>query len=155
LTPVRAGETGSSAPERTLAGVDPEPGTVLPLNGQVRVYTSNGSRPVEIPDVRGKTVEEAEAALSALGISVRSTTEDYDQAIEPGKGVTLVVSNAVKIPGVIGKSVADAREILEELGLRVQVRQLTPRDSSVVISQSPTAANRVEPGSTITLVALP
>jgi len=171
LTPVRAGETGSSAPEGTLAGVDPEPGTVLPLNGQVRVYTSNGSRPVEIPDVRGKTVEEAEAALSALGISVRSTTEDYDKAIEPGsvigtepaigttidpgKGVTLVVSNAVKIPGVIGKSVADAREILEELGLRVQVRQLTPRDSSVVISQSPTAANRVEPGSTITLVALP
>ncbi|WP_040795372.1 Stk1 family PASTA domain-containing Ser/Thr kinase [Nocardia higoensis] len=171
LTPVRAGETGSTAPEGTLAKVEPEPGTILPLNGQVKVYTSNGSRPVPVPDVRGKTVEEAEAALAAVGITVRSTTESYDKTIEagsvistdpaegttidPGKGVTLVVSNAVKIPGVIGKSIADAREILEGLGLRVQVRQLTPRDSSVVISQSPGISNKVEPGSTVTLVALP
>lgn len=171
LTPVRAGETGSTAPEGTLAKVEPQPGTVLPLNGQVKVYTSNGSQPVQVPDVRGKTVEEAEAALAAVGITVRSTTESYDKTIEagsvistdpvegttidPGQGVSLVVSNAVKIPGVIGKSVADAREILQQLGLQVQVRQLTPRDSSVVISQSPTIANKVQPGSTVTLVALP
>lgn len=171
LTPVRAGETGSTAPEGTLAKVEPQPGTVLPLNGQVKVYISNGSQPVPVPDVRGKTVEEAEAALAAVGITVRSTTESYDKTIEagsvistdpaegttidPGQGVSLVVSNAVKIPGVIGKSVSDARAILEGLGLQVQVRQLTPRDSSVVISQSPTAANKVEPGSTVTLVALP
>ncbi|WP_218018226.1 Stk1 family PASTA domain-containing Ser/Thr kinase [Nocardia shimofusensis] len=171
LTPVRAGETGSTAPEGTLAKVEPAPGTVLPLNGQVKVYTSNGSQPVQVPDVRGKTVEEAEAALAAVGITVRSTTESYDKTIEagsvistdpvegttidPGQGVSLVVSNAVKIPGVIGKSVADAREILEGLGLQVQVRQLTPRDSSVVISQSPTIAAKVQPGSTVTLVALP
>ncbi|MBF6357242.1 Stk1 family PASTA domain-containing Ser/Thr kinase [Nocardia higoensis] len=171
LTPVRAGETGSAAPEGTLAKVEPQPGTVLPLNGQVKVYISNGAQPVQVPDVRGKTVEEAEAALAAVGITVRSTTETYDKTIEagsvistdpvegttidPGQGVSLVVSNAVKIPGVIGKSVADAREILEQLGLQVQVRQLTPRDSSVVISQSPTIANKVQPGSTVTLIALP
>ncbi|WP_324195885.1 Stk1 family PASTA domain-containing Ser/Thr kinase [Nocardia farcinica] len=171
LTPVQAGEAGSSAPEGTLAKVDPAPGTVLPMNAQVKIFRSNGAQPVPVPDVRGKTTEEAIAALTAAGLGVGETVTRYDRAIESGsvigtepaigttvnsgQAITLLVSNAVKIPGVLGQNVAEARAKLEGLGLHVQVRQLTPRDSSVVISQSPSASSKVEPGTTVTLVALP
>ncbi|MEV0342290.1 Stk1 family PASTA domain-containing Ser/Thr kinase [Nocardia sp. NPDC050713] len=171
LQPVDAGEVGSQAPKGSLAKVEPAPGTVLPTGGQVKVYRSNGAQPVKVPDVRGKTTEEAVAALSAAGIKVRETRSEYDKAIaadevigtdpaagstvNSGEGVALIVSNAVKLPLLVGDSVGEARQKLEGLGLRVQVQQLTPSDNSVVIGQSPGASAKVQPGSTVTLTALP
>ncbi|MFD0362529.1 Stk1 family PASTA domain-containing Ser/Thr kinase [Nocardia sp. GCM10030253] len=171
LQPVDSGETGSSAPKGTLAKTDPAPGTVLPMNAQVKVYRSNGSQPVKVPEVRGRATADATKMLTDAGITVRETRLQYDKNVEgdkvigtdpaagttvqSGDGVTLIVSNAVKMPMVVGQSVADARAKLEGLGLQVQVRQLTPSDSSVVISQNPGGQSKVEPGSTITLVALP
>ncbi|MEU2254510.1 Stk1 family PASTA domain-containing Ser/Thr kinase [Nocardia xishanensis] len=171
LQPVDAGEVGSQAPKGSLAKVDPAPGTVLPMGGQVKVFRSNGAQPVKVPDVRGKTTEEAMQALTAAGIKVRETRTEYDKAIEAdqvigtdpaagstvnsGEGVALIVSNAVKLPFLVGQSVGEAKQKLEGLGLRVQVQQLTPSDGSVVIGQSPGAAAKVQPGSTVTLTALP
>lgn len=171
LQPVDAGETGSQAPKGSLARVDPGPGTVLPMGAQVKVFRSNGAQPVKVPDVRGKTAEEAMRALTAAGIKVRETRTEYDKAIEAdqvigtdpaagstvssGDGVALIVSNSVKLPFLVGQSVGDAREKLVALGLNVQVQQLTPSDNSVVIGQSPGAGSKTAPGSTVTLTALP
>ncbi|WP_433679556.1 Stk1 family PASTA domain-containing Ser/Thr kinase [Nocardia sp. CA-119907] len=171
LQPVDAGETGSSAPKGTLAKVDPAPGTVLPLAAQVKVYRSKGSQPVKMPDVRGKTTEEANKVLTAAGITVRETRTQFDRTIEAdkvigtdpaagttiqsGDGVTLIVSNAVKVPMLVGESVGDARSKLQALGLQVTVRQLTQSDSSVVIGQNPGGGANVEAGATVALTALP
>ncbi|WP_218024486.1 Stk1 family PASTA domain-containing Ser/Thr kinase [Nocardia lijiangensis] len=171
LQPIDAGEVGSQAPKGSVAKVEPAPGIVLPMGGQVKVFRSNGAQPVKVPDVRGKTTEEAVQALTAAGIKVRETRAEYDKAIEAdqvigtdpaagstvnsGEGITLIVSNAVKLPFLVGDSVGEARQKLESLGLRVQVQQLTPSDGSVVIGQSPGAAAKVQPGSTVTLTALP
>ncbi|MEU0505915.1 Stk1 family PASTA domain-containing Ser/Thr kinase [Nocardia sp. NPDC005998] len=171
LQPVDSGETGSSAPKGTLAKVDPAPGTVLPLSAQVKVYRSKGSQPVKMPDVRGKTTEEANKVLTAAGITVRETRTQFDRTIEAdkvigtdpaagttlqsGDGVTLIVSSAVKVPLLIGESVGDARSKLQALGLSVTVRQLTPSDSSVVIGQNPGGGSNVEAGTTVALTALP
>ncbi|WP_433725207.1 Stk1 family PASTA domain-containing Ser/Thr kinase [Nocardia sp. CA-129566] len=171
LQPVDAGETGSSAPKGTLAKVDPAPGTVLPLAAQVKVYRSKGSQPVKMPDVRGKTTEEANKVLTAAGITVRETRTQFDRSIEAdkvigtdpaagttiqsGDGVTLIVSNAVKVPMLVGESVGDARSKLQALGLQVTVRQLTQSDSSVVIGQNPGGGANVEAGATVALTALP
>ncbi|MEV6431791.1 Stk1 family PASTA domain-containing Ser/Thr kinase [Nocardia sp. NPDC051463] len=171
LQPVDSGETGSSAPKGSLAKIDPAPGTVLPMNAQVKVYRSNGSQPVKVPDVRGRATAEATKMLTDAGITVRETRMQYDKNVEgdkvigtdpaagttvqSGDSVTLLVSNAVKMPMVVGQSVADARAKLQGLGLQVTVRQLTPSDSSLVISQNPGGLSKVEPGTTVTLVALP
>ncbi|MEV6335488.1 Stk1 family PASTA domain-containing Ser/Thr kinase [Nocardia vinacea] len=171
LQPVDAGETGSSAPKGTFAKVDPAPGTVLPLAAQVKVYRSKGSQPVKMPDVRGKTTEEANKVLTAAGITVRETRTQFDRTIEAdsvigtepaagttiqsGDGITLIVSNAVKVPLLVGSSVGDARSKLQALGLVVAVRQLAPSDSSVVIGQVPGVGSNVEAGSTVSLTALP
>ncbi|WP_228000905.1 Stk1 family PASTA domain-containing Ser/Thr kinase [Nocardia australiensis] len=171
LQPVDSGETGSSAPKGSLARTEPAAGTVLPMNAQVKVYRSNGSKPVKLPDLRGKTTAEATKLLTDAGITVRETRMQFDRGIEAdkvigtdpaagttvqsGDGVTLIVSNAIRMPNVLGQSVGDARSKLQSLGLQVQVRQLTQSDSSVVISQSPAAQANIESGTSVSIVALP
>ncbi|MGH8880755.1 MAG: protein kinase domain-containing protein, partial [Stackebrandtia sp.] len=85
LTPVDGGEQPSTAPEGSVAALDPAPGTVMPAGAQVTVYRSSGSEPVQIPDVRGKTVDEATTALRAVGISVTGTREEFDAKVEAGQ----------------------------------------------------------------------
>ncbi|MFC8044354.1 Stk1 family PASTA domain-containing Ser/Thr kinase [Nocardia sp. NPDC057353] len=171
LTPVDAGEAGSSAPKGTLARVEPAPGTVLPTGGQVKVFKSRGSTPVQVPDVSGRGTEEAASILEAAGLVITETREQFDPDTPGGKAigtdpapgtrlqsgdqVVLLVSNSVDIPWVVGKNVGAARAELQQLGLQVQVRQLTPSDSSVVIGQAPGVSANVEQGSTVTLTALP
>ncbi|AYF79167.1 Stk1 family PASTA domain-containing Ser/Thr kinase [Nocardia yunnanensis] len=171
LTPVDGGEIGSSAPKGTVAKVDPGSGTVLPANAQVKVYRSKGSLPVKVPDVRGKTEDEARTALQKAGLTVSSTRDQFDGKVkagsvvgtdpaagssaESGTGVVLLVNNAVDMPNLLGANVSTARTKLQALGLSVSVRQLANNDSSIIISQSSAPGDAVEPGATITLVAIP
>ncbi len=171
LQPIDAGEAPSTAPKGSLAKVDPAPGTVLPMGAQVKVYRSKGSQPVNVPDVRGKTAEEAAEALTTAGLTVRETRVQYDKNVEgdkaiatepavgttlqSGDSVTLIVSNAVKVPNVMGQSVGNARSKLQQLGLRVEVKSLTDSDSSLVIGQVPGFNSNVEAGSVVSLTALP
>ncbi|MEC3958424.1 Stk1 family PASTA domain-containing Ser/Thr kinase [Nocardia sp. CDC153] len=171
LTPVDSGEVGSTAPKGSLAKVDPAPGTVLPANAQVKVYRSKGSQPVKVPDVRGKTEDEAKTALQKAGLTVSSTRDQFDAKIksgsvigtdpaagtstESGNGVVLIVNSAIEMPNLLGANVSTARSKLQALGLSVSVRQLANNDSSIIISQSTAPGDAVEPGSTITLVAIP
>ncbi|WP_245746239.1 Stk1 family PASTA domain-containing Ser/Thr kinase [Nocardia altamirensis] len=171
LQPVDAGEVGSSAPKGTLERVDPGPGTVLPMNAQVKVYRSSGAKPLKLPDVRGKTTEDATKILTAAGFKIRDTQLKFDKdiagdkvigtdpegstTVDSGTAVTLFVSSAVRVPAMLGGSVREAKAALRELGLQVEVKQLTPSDSSVVIGQVPGIGTNVEAGSTVTLTALP
>ncbi|MFC9895494.1 Stk1 family PASTA domain-containing Ser/Thr kinase [Nocardia sp. NPDC127579] len=171
LQPIDAGEIGSQLPKGSLVRVDPEVGTVLPMGAQVKVYRSNGEPPKPLPDVRGKTVEEATAALTKAGVKIKGQRTEFDADIESGQvvatdpaagtvvgsgdSVTLIVSDAVKVPWVMGSSVGEARKKLVELGFKVRVQSITNSDSSVVVGQAPAATTRVQPGSTVTLTALP
>ncbi|MFC6012003.1 Stk1 family PASTA domain-containing Ser/Thr kinase [Nocardia lasii] len=171
LQPIDAGEAASTAPKGSLAKVEPGPGTILPMNAQVKVYRSKGSQPVNVPDVRGKSTEDATAALTKAGLTVRETRVQFDKNVEGDKAiatdpavgttlqsgdtVTLIVSNAVKVPNVMGQSVGSARAKLQQLGLQVEVKSLTDSDSSLVIGQVPGINSNVEAGSTVTLTALP
>ncbi|WP_028477597.1 Stk1 family PASTA domain-containing Ser/Thr kinase [Nocardia sp. CNY236] len=171
LQPVDAGAVHSTAPEGTVARVEPASGTVLPMGAQVKVFRSKGSQPVQVPDVRGLTTAEATRTLTDAGIEVRETEMQFDRSIDadlaigtsPPAGVTvqsgdsvgLLVSNAIDMPDVRGWSVANAREKLQSLGLKVVVKQLAQIDSSLVISQTPAIGVNVEAGSTVTVIALP
>ncbi|WP_280257380.1 Stk1 family PASTA domain-containing Ser/Thr kinase [Nocardia wallacei] len=172
LKPVDSGERPSTAPKGTLAQLDPAPGTVLPMEATVKVYRSKGSTPVKLPDVRGKTVDEARATLERAGITVQDTRSAFDARIQSGQvagtdpeagtsllsgaSVTLIVSNAVRLPDVVGKSVSAARSELEALGLQVVLSNIfTANDHGTIRVQTPIAGASVQPGSTVTLVVLP
>ncbi|WP_156665527.1 Stk1 family PASTA domain-containing Ser/Thr kinase, partial [Rhodococcus phenolicus] len=170
--PVDGGTAFSNTvPEGGVAALDPGPGTELAVGSQVKVIVSKGSAPVEMPDVSGKKPDAARSQLEDAGLTVVDTREVFDPNVEAGRvsgtdpatgtevgagsSVTLLVSNAVKVPSLLGRSVTAARNELERLGFEVEVRQVADTDRSVVIGQSPGAGDRVEPGGTVTLTALP
>ncbi|OZC64887.1 serine/threonine protein kinase [Rhodococcus sp. 15-725-2-2b] len=172
FTPVDGGEAFStSAPIGGVAALDPPPGTVLTTGSSVTVLRSKGAPPVEVPDVRGQSVDQARTTLESVGITVGEVREAFDEDTDGGKAIgttpeagetvrsgstaVLEVSNAVTVPSLLGRSVGSARTTLETLGLPIDVRQVVDTDGSLVISQSPGAGSRVEPGSEVKVVSLP
>lgn len=128
---------------------------------------------VKVPNVVGKTVDEASAILTEAGLTAKATKEkstEYDanyiisQDIEPGQSVAqgtvlnLVVSEGkvvgVTVPDVVGKSEAEAKVALEAEGFVIQKQ---PQESATVekgnvISQNPLGATTAAKGSTVTVV---
>lgn len=172
FTPVDGGEAFStSAPIGGVAALDPPPGTVLTTGSSVTVLRSKGAPPVEVPDVRGQSVDQARTTLESVGITVGEVRETFDEDTDGGKAIgttpeagqtvrsgstaVLEVSNAVAVPSLLGRSVGSARTTLETLGLTIDVRQVVDTDGSLVITQSPGAGSRVEPGSEVMVVSLP
>ncbi len=172
FTPVDGGEAFSTtAPIGGVAALDPPPGTVLNTGAAVSVLRSKGAPPVEMPDVRGQSVEQARTTLESVGITVSEVQETFDKGTDGGKAIgttpeagktvksgttaVLEVSNAVTVPSLLGRSVGSARTTLDTLGLAIDVRQVVDTDGSVVITQSPGAGSRVKPGSEVKVVSLP
>lgn len=170
--PVDGGTAFSTTvPEGAVAALEPPPGTVLPVGARVEIVISKGSPPVTLPDLAGRSVDDARRILDEAGLTVGEVREVFDAEVDnglvsgtdPGEGtevgaggtVTLLVSNAVKVPSMLGRSVGSAREELTRLGFDVEVRQVADSDRSVVIGQSPGAGRRAHQGSTVTLTALP
>ena len=168
LEPIDGGETFSTkAAVGSVASLDPGPGTTVAVGSKVKVVRSKGAPPVELPDIRNRSEDDARRALEAVGVKVGATKTEFDDGIDGGKTittdpapgtavtagseVTLIVSNAVTVPFVIGQSVSSARSKLTDLGLGVNARS----DSGFVIGQIPGAWTRIEPGSTVTLTSFP
>ena len=125
-----------------------------------------------LPNVVGRTYEEAEAMLVAAGFSVERidvrndnlaiglVTEQSIPSTEQrpaGTIVTLTVSagrGEVEVPRLAGQTIDDARVTLARLGLvdRVEREFSTEFSVGTVIRSSPDAAEPVERGSVITLV---
>lgn len=157
-------------PEGTVVSLSPGPGSTLSVGSTVTITPSLGE-PVIVPDVRGRSAEEARDILADAGLSVSAVREEFDAGVDAGRvaqtdppigaevatdgSVALLVSNAVRVPSVLGRSVGAARDELGALGFSVEVRQLINSPSSIVVGQSPTAGSRQQPGGTITVTALP
>ena len=127
---------------------------------------------VLLPNVVGRTYEEAETLLVVAGFSVERidvrndnlsiglVTEQSIPSTEQrpaGTIVTLTVSagrGEVEVPRLIGQTIDDARVTLARLGLvdRVEREFSTEFSEGTVIRSSPEAAAAVERGSVITLV---
>lgn len=117
---------------------------------------------ISVPDVRNKTVTEAEKQLEAAGFSSKiSTSNDKnstlvsDQTPKPGtllsKNSKIVlydegntVRTSVTVPDLNGKTVAQATSILKSLNLNLSVD-----GSGVVVSQDPARDTQVEEGTVI------
>ena len=128
---------------------------------------------MEVPDVVGKTREEAEKLLKDAGL-VAEITEENDEKVEAGivlsqdiedgetvnKGSTvkLVVSKGsgivnVEVPSLVGKTEQEARNLLTEAGLKVNVvnDEDESKNDGVVLRQSRDAGTEVQEGTTITI----
>lgn len=140
----------------------------------VGLLESTPAETVEVPDVRGQTLDQAQAQLRELGFQtdVGPAEEDADLdpnlvvRTEPPEGtelevdgtVTLIPSSGpgmVSVPDVSGESESDARDELDETGLAVGGVSSEPSedvDEGDVIRTSPPAGAQVQAGSSVDLV---
>ena len=142
-------------------------------HSEVSVIISKGTEKVEVPNVVGKTKQEAEKALKDAGL-VAEITEENDEKVEAGivlsqdpedgesinKGsaIKLVVSKGsgiinVEVPSLIGKNEQEAKALLSEVGLKVNVinDEDESKNDGVVLRQSKEAGTQVQEGTTITI----
>jgi membrane peptidoglycan carboxypeptidase len=125
---------------------------------------------VPIPDLRGKSLSEAQTALEAAGFlfvdgglidselpggTVAKTDPAGGTSTNRGSSVTVYTSNAsqIVVPDVVGKSEGEARSTLGKFAV-VKTDGDTTDTSQVgkVISMTPAAGGGAKPGDTITIV---
>ena len=158
--------------EGNVISSNPVAGTEIEEGQTVTIVVSLGQKPATVPDIRGMSAADAEAALSAEGL-VGSASEDYSDSVEAGKvisqgvdpnsevdkgtTVSYVVSlgpetKYVTVPGLGGYTEEQARQRLTNAGLNVGTVD-TAYSSTVskgyVISQTASAGSSVEEGTSV------
>lgn len=125
----------------------------------------NGPEPVGVPDVEGKTLEEAESLLNGVGLRGQQIDQVFSDDlpagavisqrpyagkwVKQGRVVDLTVSRgpkSVEVPRLVGKRFAEAEKLLREAYLQVgQVRREPSEQSAeTVLEQSPAAGRTTD-----------
>ncbi len=152
----------------SVIGSAPGPGSELELGTSVDLVISRGPEPVQIPDVRGRPVDEAKQMLADVGLKTEQTESfngDYptdtvlEQSPDPGETVprtstvSLVINQVQQqVPSVIGMNMDDAQQLLEDQGFDVKRRGGSVFDT--VQRQDPNPGEQAEPGSKVTITGL-
>ncbi len=143
---------------------------------EISFTVSKGKEPaatVTVPDLSGKSVDEAEKALNEQQLKGKAGGTENSDDVEAGKvcrqdvaagssakagdTITYYVSlgvGEVTIPNVTGDSVADATAAMEERGFKVTTTEEYSDSTAegLVIRTSPSKGNNAKKGDTITLV---
>lgn len=87
------GSTASHLPVGVVAKTDPKPGTRLSPGFTVRVWVSDGSLAVTMPDVTGMSPDDAVNALVAVGFKQGNVSYSWVLAPNPGDPLCQVISS--------------------------------------------------------------
>ena len=152
----------------------PAAGETTTVDTKIVLVVSKGAEKAEVPNLVGRTVSEAQKALSDKGLTDGGSTEEYSNTVAEGKiisqnvkagkkvdggtSVSYVVSKGKKpaetvaVPDLRGYSLADAISALSNRGLSYkEIAADSPSPSGTVVDMSPDIGSQVEVGSTITL----
>jgi len=159
-------------PEARLGFVydqNPVPGSRLDKGSNVQVFVSRGLPKVTVPDVRGKSRDDAVGTLTESGLkpnvfevfssedvnTVIAQSPDAGERVTKGSSVRINVSKGaqpVGVPSVIGLPYESAAGQLQGAGFSVARRNVAsnqPKD--VVIDQQPKGGSTAARGSPVTL----
>ncbi|WP_216208209.1 Stk1 family PASTA domain-containing Ser/Thr kinase [Amycolatopsis aidingensis] len=167
-----------TVPEGAVLSVSPQPGTPANIGDPVTIGVSKGPPPTPVPNVQGKSKEQAFQELRAAGFEPFEAGEEFSQEVQAGnvtrtdpaagttgtKRVGVFVSNAVRVPSVVGRSIQDAARQLSEAGLeprfngRGNGRGDDDDDDNrfgIVVQQEPSPGTLVKTGSKVRMRTLP
>jgi serine/threonine-protein kinase len=156
-------------PANTVASQDPQAGASLAPNSTVTVVVSTGSASVPVPDVSGKSADDARAALTGAGFTpkmnwaidaanaaqtVIQQVPAAGQKVPKGSTVTLTIPVPGSIPDVSGQTLDAAKKALSaagyEVGNIVYTQQAGVPDGTVVQTE-PAANTNTSPGESVNI----
>jgi serine/threonine-protein kinase len=150
----------------------PPEGSTVRKGSTVTLVVSRGREKVAVPDVKGKTREEAERLLRQADLEAAVTEREEADAepgtvleqdpaagtrIAKGRTVDLVVAKEpaeVPVPGVIDATEEDAVTALEDAGFEVKIEDApaaTPDEDGIVVAQDPDPDTPRPKGSEVTI----
>ncbi len=159
-----------SVPLDRVISQDPSGGSLQQSGEQVTLVVSSGPERLPVPNVVGKTTDQARAALDDFKVTVTEKEDDEAQAgtvieQDPAEGrlargatvrLTIAVeSKQIAVPNVVGRSQNSATKTLSGRGFEVVAEEVTvdsPNQDGLVQEQSPTPdGGRVDRGTTVTI----
>ncbi|MEU6677073.1 Stk1 family PASTA domain-containing Ser/Thr kinase [Streptomyces sp. NPDC046925] len=158
----------SGTPDEVLDS-DPVFGTEVEKGSKITLEVAKEAAKSTVPDVTGKTCDEAKAQLESNKLNGVCEEEESD-SVDPGKvisqslapqtqadpnsTVTLKVAKKAEkatVPTLTGQKLKDARKAIEDAGLTVGNIQGPQDDDALVVLSQPGANEEVEPGSAVNL----
>ncbi|MDP3012750.1 MAG: Stk1 family PASTA domain-containing Ser/Thr kinase [Candidatus Subteraquimicrobiales bacterium] len=162
-------------PPDTVMEQDPPAGELVPRDTTITLVISAGEETVLVPDLVGKTEQEAALLLEAAGLKMEKI-EEFSTTVEAGKvirqtpspdrevkrdsKVTVVISKGaedVTMPDVIGKTEAEAKAILQAdpYNFTVGVQLAASGTPGLVAGQQPLSGAAVKRGSAVIVWVAP
>jgi beta-lactam-binding protein with PASTA domain/tRNA A-37 threonylcarbamoyl transferase component Bud32 len=155
-----------------VISVSPPEGQKVDKGSSVTLVVSSGKPQVQVPDVVGKSFDEAQSTLQAAGFKVTRTDKESDKdpgtvlsqnpksggRIDAGSTIALTVAKApseVPVPDVTGEDAPAAIAALSGQGFVIDQQSKdvpTPDGDGVVLEQSPTGGKKAKKGSKVTIV---
>lgn len=148
---------------------DPVFGTEVQKGSTVTLEVAKKADKATVPDVTGKTCEEAKAQLETNNLTGTCVEEESDSVeagkvisqsltpqseADPGSTVTLKVAKAAEqatVPALTGQKLKDAREAIEDAGLTVGTITGPQDDEALVVLSDPPANQQVAPDTAVNL----
>jgi serine/threonine-protein kinase len=154
----------------SVISTEPAAGTKRHAGSAIALTVSKG-RPVDVPDVTGEDLGQAQSDLEDAGLKVTVASEQVNSEFDQGQvarqspagggqaaegdTVTLTLSKGpemVEVPDVVGDSVDEAHKALEGAGFKVdEDRGLLGLFGDTVKKQSVQGGDKAPKGSTITI----
>ncbi len=160
-----------TVPEDEVISQTPPGDSQAARGSTVRITVSGGPDNVEVPDLTGRTLDEAKQLLGDLNLTLGTVTETDDPNTEkgqvissdPGSGVGVkpgtrinleVASGQVVVPNVVGMSQNDAQRALADANLTVETeyRQTGSVPEGQVTEQDPKGRAKADVGSTVKII---
>ena len=157
----------ATVPAGTTLSVDPPPGTRVPRGATVTLEVSAGPPAQPVPDLAGKTFDEAQSSIKAIGADVKRVDAFHDKVeagrvigtapasgtlVRPGATVSVTVSKGpdlVTVPKLSGLSPEAAQQSSAAAGLQVSAT-FGPPDGKVFVSV-PAPGDKVKRGSSVAI----
>ncbi|HEX9229465.1 MAG TPA: PASTA domain-containing protein [Arthrobacter sp.] len=153
-----------------VVGSEPAAGEVIRKFLPVSLAVSKGPQLFPLPQLTGKSLDEAKTALNSAGMALGKVSETFDESepagtvlaqaprsgnpVRHGTPVDLTVSKGpqpIPVPDVRGQNQADAVKAIEAAGLKAVVAPDAVNDRKVpegaVVAQDPASGNLTKGGS--------
>ncbi|WP_018686931.1 Stk1 family PASTA domain-containing Ser/Thr kinase [Actinokineospora enzanensis] len=178
--PVICDQTGDSPPAGTctadsigkVVDTNPAPNTTVRKGDRVTIKVGTAPGKVPVPDVSGKTPQDATTMLQQAKFTVAPTTDESPtddqnqigkvvgtspaagQSVAPGTQIKLIIGkgpDAVDVPNLVGQDFDTASKNLTSAGFKVQRKDVSSdQPADQVVDQSP-KSGKLAKNSTVTL----